>query len=879
MEGGPTRTLKVETSRLAAGQVIAGKYRIIREIGRGGMGVVYEAEDLRLKRPVALKFLPPGLTADPESRERFIHEAQAASGLDHPNICTIHEIDEADAGGLYIAMACYKGESLRERLGRGPLAAPEAVDIALQVAEGLAKAHGSGIVHRDIKPGNIVLTSDGVAKVLDFGLAKLAGEARLTLPGTTLGTVAYMSPEQARGDDVDARTDVWSLGVLLYEMLSGELPFRGDKEAAVLHAILHEAPRPIAGSGAGYPAELAEVIRRALAKNPGKRFASARELADALREIKTGLAARDVPTARRLVFRRSRRRLLVAAGAVSVAALAVGIWLVSRPSLAFESRDKLMVADAENLTGDKVFDLALRTAIEAGLQQSTYAAVFDKGQIAETLRLMRADPSARVDENLGYDICRFAGVRAFILPRILAAGEAYEIEAILVDPVKRRHVDRIRVTARGREAVLLKGIDELTGKLRSRLGESLSSIEKAARPVATVTTSSWEALDYFSLAQAKRQDGRFKEAASLYELALGKDPAFVAARSSLALVLIQFMDQPDKGRAMLKQGLQDGISQKLPEKDILPLKALCRQFVDGDLNGALAEYKTIMELFPDLMPAYNNSGRILQALGRLDEAVAMFEEAAKRAPRNSIPLQNLWFLQMSFRHDAAAAEAVGRRMADLAPSLANPRAYLGYSLAVQEKFDLAEKELRKALEIEPDHPYALPNLAHVLFAAGRAAGAVPYYRRVVALDKERKSEATIVWDSIALALALREAGHTAEIKDALSEVRARLEKATSGPAPDPADWLALGAVETISGEKAKAEACLNKVRPAELKDPYALSDLAELYALLGMPGPAVEFLKKSVEAGRGDYYFPVILPEFQSIRKNPGFRAIFKLGP
>jgi len=338
------------------------------------------------------------------------------------------------------------------------------------------------------------------------------------------------------------------------------------------------------------------------------------------------------------------------------------------------------------------------------------------------------------------------------------------------------------------------------------------------------------------------------------------------------------MGEKAKGRALLSQALQDGVSQKLPERDLLPLKALCRQFVDGDLEGALAEYKTIMELFPDLMPPYNNSGRILQALGRPDEAAVLFEAASKRAPRNSIPLQNLWFLHMNYRKDAPAAEAAARRLIELAPSLANSHSYLGYSLAVQEKFGEAERELRKALEIEPDHAYALPNLGHVLFAEGKALEAVPYYRRVVTLDKERKSEGTIVWDSLGLALTQREAGQAAEAGETLREVRARLEKATSGPAPDPADWIALGALEAIAGERAPAEACLKKVRPAELKDANALWDLAELYALLGKPGPAVEALKKSLAAGASDPFFAVILPELRSISKDPEFRALFKLG-
>jgi serine/threonine protein kinase/tetratricopeptide (TPR) repeat protein len=878
MEDDQTRTLKVETSRLRAGQTLANKYRINRELGRGGMGVVYEAEDLRLKRTVALKFLPPGLTADPEARERFIHEAQAASGLDHPNICTIHEIDEAEAGGMYIAMACYKGESLKEKMNRGPLGPAEAIEIALEVAEGLAKAHEQGIIHRDIKPGNIMITADGVAKILDFGLAKLAGEVRLTLPGTTVGTVAYMSPEQARGDSVDGRTDIWSLGVVLYEMATGELPFGRDKEQAVLYSILHEPPRPVKELGPGYPAEFAQVISRALAKDPAKRFSSALEMVDSLHDLKMRMSARSFPTATRLTFRRPRKRLLLAAGALSLAALAVAIWLLSRPSLAFESRDRLMVADADNLTGDKVFDVALRTAIETSLQQSPYAAVFDRPQMAETLRLMRMDPSARIDESVGYDICRFARVRAFILPRILSAGDAYELEAILIDPVKRRHVDRVRVTTRGREEVLLSGIDKLTRQLRGRLGESIKSIEKADISVAKVTTSSWEALDYFSLAQAKRDYGKPKEAAALYELALEKDVHFVAARASLGLVLIQFLSQKEKGQEMLRQALKDAQSQGLPQKDLLHLKAVNRQFVDGDLEGALAEYRTIMELFPDLMPSYNNSGRVLQALSRYDEAAAMFEEASKRAPKSAIPLQNLWFLHMNFRKDAQAAESTGRRFVDLAPALGNSHSFLGYSLACQGKYGEAEKELRKTLEIEPDHPYALPNLGHVLYASGKASEAVPLFRRVVEFDKKGKIGDTLVWDSIALALAQRDGGQAAEVQKTLGDIRAEMEKKAGGVQAGANEWINLGALEAVAGEFGKADICLQKIQAAGPKDANELMNMAELYALVGRPGPAIANLKKSLEAGFSDHFFPVILPAFQSIRKNPEFRALFKLG-
>jgi len=222
-----TKTLETPVQILKKGTLIAGKYRVLEELGRGGMGIVYKAEDIKLQRPVALKFLLHQWVSDPDARERFTQEARAASALDHPNICTIHEIEETDDGRLYIAMGCYEGESLREKIKRGPLETDEAIDLAIQAASGMAKAHAKGIVHRDIKPANILVTQDGVAKVVDFGLAKLAGQVKLTREGTTVGTVAYMSPEQAKGEAVDQRTDIWSLGVVLYEMLSGVLPFKG----------------------------------------------------------------------------------------------------------------------------------------------------------------------------------------------------------------------------------------------------------------------------------------------------------------------------------------------------------------------------------------------------------------------------------------------------------------------------------------------------------------------------------------------------------------------------------------------------------------------------------------------------------------------------
>jgi len=252
---------------------VAGKYRISAQLGKGGMGVVFEAFDIRLKRRVALKFLPPHLTSSPEAKQRFVREAQAVSKLDHPNICTIYEIDETPTGNTFLAMACYNGQTLDRRIKEAPIRPEQAIDIAIQIANALKAAHAKGIVHRDIKPANIFLTEDGQVKVLDFGLAKLASELSITRAGTVVGTVVYMSPEQAGGGAVDGRTDIWSLGVVLYEMLTGERPFKGENEQAVIHSILNEEPRPVSRSVRKLPSGLDRIVGRCLRKNPSDRFA------------------------------------------------------------------------------------------------------------------------------------------------------------------------------------------------------------------------------------------------------------------------------------------------------------------------------------------------------------------------------------------------------------------------------------------------------------------------------------------------------------------------------------------------------------------------------------------------------------------------------
>src|SRR5436305_1344240 len=303
-------------------------YRVLEYTGGGGMGVVYKAEDLRLARTVALKFLPPELTRDPDAKSRFLQEARSASVLDHPNICTIHEVGETDDGRLYLAMPYYDGETLRRRIERGPIPIDEAIDLAEQIARGLAKAHRGGIVHRDIKPANSMVTADGVVKILDFGLAKLVGAAAITRTGSSVGTPAYMSPEQARGEDVDHRTDLWSFGIVLYEMIAGRRPFRGEHDQAVLYGILNEAPKPLTEVRSEVPPDLERIVEGLLAKDPADRYPTAEGPLGDLRSLRNQTMTTTVRTQPdRPVLFRSRSWVWAAMALGAVVALVAVIWL------------------------------------------------------------------------------------------------------------------------------------------------------------------------------------------------------------------------------------------------------------------------------------------------------------------------------------------------------------------------------------------------------------------------------------------------------------------------------------------------------------------------------------------------------------------------
>jgi len=362
-----TRTILRSMEEFVPGTILAGKYKIAEVVGRGGMGIVYKAEDTKLKRRVALKFLPPELMLEEEAKERFVLEAQAAAALSHPNICTIHEINE-EKGKSFIAMEYVEGQSLRAKIERGSLEEQEALDIAIQIAEGLDEAHKKGIIHRDIKSANIMVTEKGQAKVMDFGLAKVTGGILLTREGTTLGTVAYMSPEQTRGEKVDYRSDIWSLGVVMYEMLSGQLPFTGDREASVLYSVVHEEPKPLKAIKSGIPAELQQIIYNALKKKRESRYSSTSEMLKDLKKYQDVLRAEELGAFNlRTMLRRIRRpRIAIPAVSLVIAISLVAVGFFNRQAKIRWAREEIL-PEVEQLVEEnwRDFTKAYRLAEQA----------------------------------------------------------------------------------------------------------------------------------------------------------------------------------------------------------------------------------------------------------------------------------------------------------------------------------------------------------------------------------------------------------------------------------------------------------------------------------------------------------------------------------
>jgi serine/threonine protein kinase/tetratricopeptide (TPR) repeat protein len=592
------------------GTTLAGKYTILAELGKGGMGEVYLAEDASLDRKVAIKLLPEEMYQDPTARSRFIREAKAAAALDHPYICSIHEVGETE-NRLFFAMEYVPGKTLRDRITEGPLPLKQALPIAEEISEALQVAHEKGMIHRDIKPANIMLMEKGHAKVMDFGLAKhvVSAEkeraladltATLTDEGLAPGTPAYMSPEQLQGKPLDERSDIFSFGVLLYEMLSGVHPFKKKTGLTTVSAILSEDPRPIAELIPGLPDPLQQIIGKLLAKDPGQRYQSMKDIHADLRKMQAGLA----PAPKILQFLKPVRLALTAI--VVVAAVLAAAWLTkvlffksAAKALAFQERDWILVTDFDNQTGDQVFDGSLLTALTVGIQQSQYVNVFPPSRIQETLRRMRRTDVKKVDETIGREIALREGIKGLLACGISKVGNDYLLTVKIVDPDKQTTVFSDSSRAKGKEEVL-GSLDELAKRVRRALGESLTKISQQRMPFIRATTSSLEALKYYTGSRIAAGDTEFQ----LLKQALELDPDFALAHAEMGLKFYLVGNRVE-GEKHFQKALS--LLERLTTREKLWIRAVVEDW-RGNRDQGIQNYKAYLAEYPDDISAWYRLG-------------------------------------------------------------------------------------------------------------------------------------------------------------------------------------------------------------------------------------------------------------------------------
>jgi tetratricopeptide (TPR) repeat protein len=694
-------------------------YRIVRQLGAGGMGVVYEAEDTRLGRHVALKFLPesPGL-AD-ENVERFLREARIASSLNHPNICTIHDVGVHE-GRHFIAMELLEGESLRSRIQGSPLPPAQVLEVGVQLADALDAAHTKGIIHRDIKPANVFLTKRGQAKLLDFGIAKLgeerhpheataetrlAGDA-LTQPGMAVGSINYMSPEQARGEELDARTDLFSLGLVLYEMATGRQAFGGPTTAVVFDALLNRQPPDPRTMNPDVPEDLQRVIMRALEKDRKLRYQTAADMQAELGRVRRdtsgssvtmpAASTADVQVSAKTVTRRRPIGAIVAAVALAGAA-AVWYFFLRTPTVTLTSKDTVLLADFVNSTGDPVFDDALRGAVSVQLQQTPFLTLLPDQRIQRTLRMMQQQPDTAVTAEVAREVCQRAGARATVEGSIAQLGSNYVIGLSVHNCQTGESLARQQVQATRKEDVLGQ-LGVAVKALRQNLGESLASIQKYDVPVTEATTSSLDALKAYG--QGLRARATRGDAISMpfFREAIAKDPKFAIAYAKLGVVSGN-LNMGDEAAALAKKAweLRDKVSEyerlyidwnyaarvlqdqnKTREALELLIASYPRDYAArnnlgvyfngvGDLEESLKNYQAASEIAPDEPGPISNSAYVLMQLGRLDEASAAADRALAIRPDPNLAINRWVMARVLGSPKSAEWEQVARKLAPPLP--------------------------------------------------------------------------------------------------------------------------------------------------------------------------------------------------------------------
>ncbi len=871
--------IEAETKKLEIGKCF-GRYQIIEQIGAGGMGEVYLARDTRLERKTAIKILPGNVAHDAERMQRFVREAKSASALNHPNIITIYEIGETEHTH-FIATEYIEGATLRERLKSSPVNLKSALEIAIQMANALDAAHRTGIVHRDIKPENVMIRPDGLVKILDFGIAKLTEKPGVidleaatvinaqTQTGMIIGTTAYMSPEQARGQTVDARSDIFSFGLILYEMLAGKPPFEGENAIEIIGSILNKEPVPLSRQTTEVPNEIERIVNKTLRKDREERYQTAKDVLIDLKDVKRELEFQDklerttsanreesktqifsaatsdaAPTISRAKYfvnsiRNHKRLAALGLLPLIIASVALFFFLKGRPG--FTEKDTILLADFVNTTGDPVFDLTLRQALAVQLGQTPFLNIYPDDRIQETLRLMNQKPDERITRDVAREICERNGIKAMLLGSIASFGNNYVITLEALNPRTGEALARAQIEAAGKEQVLGK-LGEAATKLRGKLGESLQTIEKFDASVEQATTSSLEALKAFSIGQQLQMAGKQTESIPFHKRAIELDPNFASAYKNLGEAYF-FTGQPDRAAEPFTKAFE--LRERISQREKFNITARYYQHVVGDVDKTGETLELWKQTYPrQWNPRFDLASYYID-VGQHEKAVEEAQEAISLNLHGLLPYSQLAYAFEKLNRFEEAKATIEQVLARGQDSIRFR--YLIYRIAFVQGDRARMQQQIDGARGKPDEERMHYEEGRVAMFDGQVSGAEKSFRRGIELAEQRDAKDAMSRTHAEFAIWNSFFGNCTETRKSIADAFSisRGEEA-----------LNLGGIAlAVCGEIGQAQSIADEVAKFKSRDVTSIAVLPEMRAAIEIsrnnPAKAVEILESTRILERG----------------------------